>query len=834
MKKKTIRMYVPLICCLLVYFVAFMNETSIGAKEAQGGAENAVVITIDTKAPGTPLSGDMYGIFFEEINHSGDGGLYAEMIANRSFEDWRPPEGMEVQGKNASGPNGWKIKYNADNKFPQWKFLPLEASATITLDQSDPIHSNNPSSARIDIQGLTDHGAVLLENNGYWGIAVQKDAEYLLSFYAKTDGKIKDVDVVIPKLEGYAIAAATISGLTKNWKKYEVTLKATEDYTEGRLVFSFNKPGTIWLDEISLFPKKTWNNRPNGLRVDLMRKLHDLKPAFVRFPGGCFVEGCTLANAFLPTTTLGPTEFRPSRWNLWNYRSTQGLGLHEYLQMAEDLGAASMLVVNCGMACEGRDGGNVPLDKLQSWIDEASNAIEYAIGGPDTTYGAKRVKAGHPDPFHLKYVEIGNENWSSAYKPRYSAFYKALKEKYPHLIYISNIELDNAPVDIRDDHYYNTADWFCNNAGHYDMEPRSGRLIYIGEYAANRGVGKGNLSGALGEAAFMIGMERNADLVTMASYAPLFYNVNDRCWPVNLIGFDNVRSFGTPSYYVQKLFATERGDTVLPTEVQIQHKKDVAIPYTVGLGTWNTKVETKDWEIIRSDGKVEAIPEDQTKKIFAELPKHTATPVLAFIPKLNLTGDYSVRFKARKLDGTEGFLILFDVTDKNSYTWFNRAGWSNSRDGVEVTQSSAKNFIPMKSKSFTKIKNNVWYEYEIRIKGKTAVCLENGQEIMSCQRNLQKSQTVTALAQKDSKTGTYIVKIVNFSDKEETVRIQFTGLNKIGKEGTRIVLSSKKAEDENTLEEPEKVVPKTQKIEINTPIIPMTLAPNSLTILKVK
>lgn len=549
-------------------FGAFLVLTAVCSTILAGGVPT---VNVDAAGEGRALSPDFYGIFFEEINHAGDGGIYAEMVRNRSFEDARLPEGMTLSddGKQVVGPNkGWRHPFDSEDPTPGWKLIPIEASAEMTLDGSEPLNENNPTVLKIDVKGLAHNSiaSVILENGGYAGIAVRKGEEYRLTFWARGEG-IDSLGVVIPKREGNMLAEGKIEGIDGSWKKFELILTASEDYALGRLCFSIRQTGTLRLDDVSLFPVKTWKGRPNGLRADLAEKLAALRPAFLRFPGGCIVEGCTLANAWRPTTTLGPTEKRPSRWMLWNYRSTQGLGLYEYLQMAEDLGAASMLVVNCGMACDFRDGGVVPLDELQPWIDEALSAIEYAVGDATTPFGKLRAEAGHPEPFNLKYVEIGNENWSDKeYRPRYEAFLAALKEKYPNIRYISNIEIGGDPAEIRDDHYYTDPQEMRRLERRYDDESRTGRSVYVGEYAVTKSNGKGSLRGALAEAAFLLGLERNADLVCMTSFAPLFYNVNYHSWPIDLIGYDNARCFAIPSYYVEKVLNDTRGDVVLPTE----------------------------------------------------------------------------------------------------------------------------------------------------------------------------------------------------------------------------------------------------------------------------
>lgn len=794
-------------------------------------------ITVDAAAQGVAISPHLYGIFFEEINHSGDGGLYAELIENRSFEDCRLPEGLTMRDGHGVGQNkGWKIQFDDTNKFPHWKFAANGADAALTIETDAPIHPNNVNYARLSVKSVAVDAAIVLANDGFWGIATEKDERYLLSVFARSTD-VKRFAVRLIDGNRQTLASTEVEGITNQWQKFEFVLQANAATVQGALELVFDEVGTIDIDEVSLFPEKTWNNRRNGLRKDLVQKLYDLKPAFVRFPGGCIVEGCTLANAFRPTTTLGPNETRPSRWILWNYRSPQGLGLHEYLQLCEDIGAAALLVVNCGMACEFRDGGMVGKteEELRPYIDEALNSLEYALGSVDTKFGALRAAAGHPEPFNLQYLQIGNENWGKEYVPRYKVMHNAIKAKYPKLKYISCIEIPDADVDLRDDHYYNRTDFFRQGISRYDNDPRGDREVYVGEFAVTGGVGEGNLSGALGEAAFMIGFERNGDLVTMSSYAPLFYNTNDRAWPVNLIGFDNSRCFGQPSYYVQQMFSANRGDRALPTEV-VQKGPMVleSKPVGVTLAAWDTKVEYKDIVVEKADGTAVQRDASQDAAVFGKLATQSGEPILVNVPDCQITGDYTVRFKARKLDGAEGFLIGFNATDEDNLFWFNRGGWGNKRNGVEQIDEGEKSTIPSKCAPFADVETGRWYAYEVQVRGKRATLLEDGRKIMSCSTDDAPS-SIVAIGHKDTKTGEYLVRVVNYSSQPEQVEIRLENLdNKTTFAVEQTVLSSGSREDRNTLEEPEKVSPKTTQFQVSAPSFTLNVMPNSLTNLRLK
>ncbi len=493
-----------------------------------------------------------------------------------------------------------------------------------------------------------------------------------------------------------------------------------------------------------------------------------------------------------------------------------------------------MLVVNCGMTCEYRDGGMVSDDDLQPYIDDALNSIEYALGPVTSKYGAMRAAAGHPEPFNLKYVEIGNENWGQEYKPRYKVFQAALKAKYPNLEYVSCIEIEDADVDYRDDHYYNSPAFFRSLNKRYDKESRTSRKIYVGEYGVTREVGSGNLDGALGEAAMMIGMERNADLVTMASFAPLFYNVNDQAWPVNLIGFDNYRCFGQPSYYVQKMFSTQKGDRVLPTELTIKSPESAKPASTVAMATWNTKAEFKDVVVTDASGKEFKLDAQQEKALFAPLTAKTGMPNMVVVPNLKLGDTYTLKFKARKLDGREGFLIGINYYDDQNFTWINRGGWENTRDSIEETRSGDKAALNSQIGPFKPIQTGVWYEYEIQVGKNLLVAFENGKQFIKSNLGAAASD-VFAIAHRDTKTGELLIRIVNA--KAEPVDVQIELKNLTGKTAFTVeetVLTSEKVTDRNTCDEPEKVAPKTSTFTASGTAFTYKAKANSLTILRLK
>ncbi|OHB63415.1 MAG: hypothetical protein A2Y77_18435, partial [Planctomycetes bacterium RBG_13_62_9] len=548
-----------------------------GAAEA---ASAPPTITIDATRPLRPVSPEMYGIFFEEINHAGDGGLYAELVQNRDMEAGTIPEGWRVEGDRVVTPLGWRTDKWFQDELPAWSFLAEgDAEGSLHIDADSPLNDRNPHSLRLAVTKVgTRCGAV---NSGYWGMNIQAGEWYDVSFHARTTdgqadaggmgGRPRGVGLVfsLESAEGKICARATIPEIGGPWRKYTLALHANASDLKCRLVVTPIEPVTMWFDCVSLFPRKTFRNRPNGMRPDVAQMLADLKPGFLRFPGGCVVEGVTLYNRIRWKDSIGDVAQRKGDFNLWGYYSTYGLGFHEYLQLAEDLGAEAMYVCNVGMSCQARRPAQVAdADELQFYVQDTLDAIEYAVGPATSEWGAKRAANGRAQPFKLKYVEIGNENHGPDYERHYKVFYDAIKAKYPQIITIADARMPSMPVEIVDDHFYVNPGRFFAMANHYDNADRNGPKIYVGEYAVNRGVGTGSLLGALSEAVFMLNMERNADIVTMCSYAPLLENVNQRNWPVNLILLDSSRVVGRSSYQVQKLFAANQPDVVLETRVQ--------------------------------------------------------------------------------------------------------------------------------------------------------------------------------------------------------------------------------------------------------------------------
>jgi alpha-N-arabinofuranosidase len=513
------------------------------------------------------VSPSMYGIFFEDINMAADGGVYAELVKNRSFEFNTALAGWQKQSKNGGAGN-------------------------ITVVNRSDVRPENPHIIKVNVTSPV--GYFGLSNEGFRGMGIKKGETYSFSVMARNPLKSNTTIVVeLHSAKGLVIGKAQLTPLATSWQKYNVKLVSSATENKASLFVWLKGKGAIDLDMISLFPGHTWKNRPGGLRADLVQKLADLKPGFLRFPGGCIVEGRDLANRYQWKKSIGDIDKRENIINRWNtefghrltpdYYQTFGLGFMEYFLTAEDIGATPLPILNCGMACQFNTGQLVAMDKLDPYVQDALDLIEFANGGLDTKWGKLRARLGHPKPFNLKMLGVGNEQWGEQYIERWKIFTKAIKDKYPDIKIISSVgpfaggkEFDllnktfrELNADILDEHYYNGPKWFLENAKRYDNYDRKGPKIFAGEYAAQSVTtgspdNKNTLECALAEAAFMTGLERNADVVTMASYAPLFAHVDAWQWTPDLIWFDNLRSYGTPNYYVQQLFSLNKGTDVVP------------------------------------------------------------------------------------------------------------------------------------------------------------------------------------------------------------------------------------------------------------------------------
>lgn len=515
------------------------------------------VMTVDVAKPTAKIQPTMYGIFFEDINFGADGGLYAELVKNRSFE------------------------------FPQ-SFVGWIPFGNVTVLSEKPSFDRNPHYVRIVNDGRLLRAG--LDNEGFTGIGLKQGEEYRFSVYARTpDAGSMKLSIELVRADGSNPLKKEIEIKGNEWKKETVILKSPFTDTHARLRIVLLTTGTVDMDHISLFPVKTWKGRENGLRADLAQALYDLNPGVFRFPGGCIIEGNSLDTRYQWKNSVGPVENRPLNENRWNYTfkhkafpdyfQSLGLGFYEYFLLSEDIGAEPLPVISCGLSCQYESNEVVPLDELDPYVQDALDLIEFANGDVETTWGKVRAEMGHPEPFNLKMIAVGNEQWDKVYVERLEVFTKAIREKYPNIKVIGSSgpnasgdkfdylwpEMKRVGVDLVDEHYYMEPKWFLENAKRYDGYDRKGPKVFAGEYAAHDYPTQkaNNLFAALSEAAFMTGLERNADVVHLATYAPLFAHVDAWQWNPDLIWYDNLRMMRTPNYYVQQMYGMNAGTDVL-------------------------------------------------------------------------------------------------------------------------------------------------------------------------------------------------------------------------------------------------------------------------------
>jgi len=533
----------------------------------------AISLSIAADEPGARISPAMWGIFFEDINFGADGGLYAELVKNRSFEF---PEPL----------TGWS------------KISPSHARGQLSIRQDGPFAPANPNYLRIESRASAPFGVA---NEGFRGMGVRQGEAYRFSAQIRSVSGSPALRIALYSARGHLLDSVQLQGFTSDWKKYTAVLNPQSTDAEARLYVLVDGSGVLDIDMVSLFPEHTWRNRAGGLRADMVQLLADLKPGFLRFPGGCIVEGSELEYRYQWKNTIGPLEHRKLVINRWNYEflhrpapdyyQSFGVGFFEYFQLCEDIGAQPLPIINCGMACQFNSCELVPLDQLGPYVQDALDLIEFANGPADSTWGQVRAGMGHPEPFNMTMIGVGNEQWGPQYVERYQVFAAAIKAKYPDMQLVAATGSDatifpNGKAEIEylwsqwrvlqpeivDEHFYRNPEWFAENADLYDSFDRNGPRVFVGEYAAQSvGVAspdnRNNWQTAISEAAFMTGLERNADLVVMSCYAPLFGHHEAWQWTPNLIWCDNLRVYGTPNYYVQKAFSANRGDVVLPVQL---------------------------------------------------------------------------------------------------------------------------------------------------------------------------------------------------------------------------------------------------------------------------
>ena len=759
-----------------------------------------------TSQRGPMLSPLQYGIFYEEINHGGDGGLYAELVRNRSFED------------NASSPDGWQKLGDTGIDIVTANLLNKAQGHALKLT----INENYAG----------------IRNEGFWGMNIVEGETYTLTFWAKTDGSLDGrmvAELQDDKQNNYGRTEFSVN-LTDEWQKYTLQLKATSSNTKGWLAIRALQHMVIYLDVVSLMPP-TYKDRPNGCRRDLAEMLSELHPTFVRFPGGCYIEGTWRdgqTNRFEWKKTIGPIEERPGHWNVnWGYRVSDGLGLHELLQLTEDLGAEPLFVSNIGLG----HGWMQDYQNLGDYIQETLDLIEYCNGDISTPYGSMRAANGHPEPFGLRLIEIGNENYnysfnnnndqSDHYAERYKQFYDAIKAKYPEMILIGNVESwgtddptwrNGNPVDAVDEHYYRSTTWFAQQYNKYDHFNRDGYRVYAGEYAVTSDFGTlGNLNAALAEAVYMAGMERNSDVCIMASYAPIFCHDNHPSpWMPDMIRFNASVAFGTPSYWVQQMMASNVGYQNITWEENDNSFN--SSNNAIGLSSWSTSVMYDNVKVTDGQGQVlyatdfsDAEEYQQhwnatggTWNINGDALNQTSTTMQGQcnVCRIPCGESYTLELDATKNSGNEGFLIAFCYDDPNNFIWWNLGGWNNSQHAIEQCVGGSKRTLTTLAGS---LQQGQTYHLRIVKEGGDVYCYVDN--TLYHHITLPASRKLYACAALNQAEDTLIVKLINLGQPQDAI-LRFKDFQWTGQIEQQVLTSASGA-DENSMANLTKVKPET-------------------------
>jgi alpha-L-arabinofuranosidase len=753
---------------------------------------HAAEIRVDLTQAGKKVSPKLFGLFIEEINHGGDGGLYAELVRNGSF--------VEAPTLDAWAP----VRNGA-------------ARVDLFFDDTNPLNTVKTRSLQIEAKSPGGERAGV-SNEGFWGIAIKQGATYDFSTYARAQSDFDGpLTISLEGADGNIYGQTQLTGLKPAWSRFTASIQSSGTNPAARLVISTNRTGTFWLNMVSLRPGK------DIFRPDLLQKLKDLKPAFVRFPGGTYVQGNERETAFRWKYTIGDLENRRGHFAApWTYWSSDNMGYHEYLLLCERLGAEPMYVAYGGMTWTPsskspfpilqRHRINVsdyPLDQMGPIVQEALDAIEYANGPETSTWGALRAKAGHPKPFGLKYVEIGNEDGANAlYREKYMLFYNAIKAKYPEIQMISNAlrgPKEPLPMDFVDEHTYTRPLTAMDMGNRLDKRDRSGPKAVLAEYAVQTSGGFGNMRAALAEAVMLSGIERNSDVMPMISYAPLLANVNSINWRPNLIYFDSVTSYGTPSYYVQKMFADSLLDSVVPVQVAAEDLR-ASTDGDVSPQGFGSEAEFQD-------------------------------------AKMSGSGqDYTYSLRARKIRGDGGLSIRFAVQDSGgSYlTWL--LGVRHRASTLHVWGGGGMQDVPahllessiagaLAPQIAGTIETGRWYDIKIRVEGRRVRCYLDEKEIHNVEAPATFGPSVYGAAGRTS-TGEIVLRLVNTSPLKQNVDVSLTGARASGYTPLATVLRSANLDDENSLKEPTRVAPFEQRLPKVGSSFQYELDGNSFAVLK--
>lgn len=765
-----------------------------------------MILTVHTKQETSEL-GDLYGLFFEDINHAADGGLYAELIQNRSFE-FDP------------------IDNPAYHSLTAWEAV---GGAALAVREGGAVSEKNPHYLELTAPAA-DTG---VQNLGFnCGIPLRKGAGYRFACYARGDaGGIK---VSLCSQEGTVYQEASFP-LTDRWEKYEAVFTAPQDDWTARLAVTAAGRGKVALDFVSLFPQDTYKGRKNGLRRDLAEALEAMHPKFLRFPGGCLVHDGSLDpearnSQYRWKNSIGPVEHRPARRSNWGYNQTLGLGFYEYFQFCEDIGAKPLPVLPGGY--NPHNGDAAEDEALAAFVQDALDLIEFANGGTDSVWGAKRAELGHPAPFGLEYIAVGNEEVGQPFYDRFPLFYRAIKAKYPEMKVIGTsgpfcagpeyeLGWHSARTDgaeLVDEHYYQSPEWFVANHHRYDNFP-DGPKVFLGEYAS-----KGNTwYNALAEASFMVGLERNARSVGLACYAPLFCNAGYCNWWPDMIWFDNHQIMRTPNYYIQKLFMEHQGDVLLEQELTDCGEAVKLYPFADSL--------TGTLAVSGNESTVEFSHITVTNLDTGEL-RSFPGPVVCegnearVLDQISWT-NYMVTLKARELDGWKGFRVSFARRDENDQYVWQLGGWNNDDSLLSEIINGRDSVLAQRQR---KVEKGRLYTLELRVQGRKITARVDGEKELEMEALPPLAEPLYAVSARERGTGDIILKLVNLLPRSQPLTVELEGMT--GAFGIAYLMGGYSLDAKNVLGEDERVVPREEAVSFAGSVFQWTVPPESVCVLR--
>lgn len=810
-----------LVCTTLItsIFILGGNMNTYAKNEINTNDGYELNVNMDEKT--VDVSDMLTGIFFEDINHGADGGLYSQLIENNSFES------------KSSSINSWTVNAGSDGYGK--------------IVKAKPLNENNPSYMQLH---STANSKVSITNDGYKGINIENGKYYDFYFFADNiDNTNHQVEIKLVDSKGNTVSnVQTITTNSNSWTKYETQLTANTDVADARLCITMKDEGKVDLDMISLFPSAndTWHQRKFGLRKDLVERLQELHPRFMRFPGGCVIEGTSKDEMYNWKDTIGKIEERKANSDLWGYDQSYGLGFYEYFQLCEDLNMAPVPVLNCGMTCQARGKNGVPTysasdEELDKYIQDALDLVEYANGDVTTTWGSKRAEAGHYEPFNLKYIAIGNEQWGDDYEAKFEKFQEAFKEKYPEIQLITCVGpsaegqiptdgwewvKEKANTAMVDEHYYMSPEWFESHTHRYDSYDRNGAKVYLGEYASQ----SNTLKSALAEGAYLTGIEKNSDIVKMSSYAPLFAKSDDYQWTPNMIWFNGKENFGSANFYMQKLFSNNLGTEMLKDDFKapdITNKN-----YIKGgtcLGAWSTQVQYDNLKVTNNDtSETETIFEDNfDDKDLSNWESVNGNWYVDDEGKLRLDdivdnckiqtkakdwSNYTIEVDAKKLSGKEGFLVGFGVNDADNYYWFNVGGWGNTSTAIEHGIAGSKSTISTASSKYGTVETGKTYKLKVVVNNDNVKCYIDGTLTNDVTVDSAKQDVFTSSSY-DEANKEVILKIINISGENKDININLDGSKKLANTAKVQYITSNSDKDLNSFSDPEKVSIKEKTID---------------------